>query len=136
MHTLTVNVIWATGLRRETAKLAIGRVLLFLLKKVPEVNADEFIDQMSPIRLVVDDLKDDGLIEELTELGLTMTQIVALFDQICARAKTLAPKDAAKIREKLNEVRGGAPVEPHEIECPKEELRFSQSFCDPDGRQA
>ncbi len=127
MHTLTVNVVWATGLTRETARLAIGRVLRFLLKEVPEVNTDEFIDQLPQIRLVVDDLKDNGLIEELTGLGLNMTQIAALFDQICARAKTLVPKDAAKIREKLNEVRAEAPVEPHEIGCPKEKDRPSPS---------
>ncbi len=127
MHTLTVNVIWATGLRRETARLAIGRVLRSLLKKVPEVNTNEFIDQLPQIRLVVDDLKDDGLIEELTNLGLTMTQIIALFDQICARAKTLAPKDAAKIREKLNAVLAEVPVEPHEVACPKEKDRPSAS---------
>ncbi len=127
MHTLTVNVIWATGLRRETARLAIGRVLRFLLKEVPEVNTDEFIDQLPQIRLVVDDLKDDGLIEELKKLELNMAQIIALFDQICARAKILAPKDAGKIREALNEVLAEAPVEPHEIECPKEKDRPSPS---------
>ncbi len=35
MHTLTVND-YATGLRREIAKAAIGDVLLFLRKELPE----------------------------------------------------------------------------------------------------
>ncbi len=115
MHTLTVNVIYATGLRREIAKAAIGDVLLFLRKELSEGPIAEFIARMPQARDAVDRAaaqeEGDGrspvmiLTEKLMELGLNETQIVALIHEIIARAKTLlSADDVAKVRQLLNGV--------------------------------
>ncbi len=113
MHTLTVNVIWATALRRETAKAAICHVLLFLRKELPEAHIVEFIDQMPQALSAVDKAaaagngdgrsKEDILREKLENLGLNETQIIALIKEIVARAKTiLGADDAGKIKQVLS----------------------------------
>ncbi len=46
MHSLTVNVIYATGLKREIARAAIAHVLLFLRDRLPETHFAEFTEKM------------------------------------------------------------------------------------------
>ncbi len=115
MHTLTVNVIWATALRREIARAAIGHVLLFLRKELPEAHIVEFIDQMPQALSAVDKAAGAGngdgrskeaiLREKLENLGLNETQIIALLKEVIARAKTLlGSEDAAKITQVLSSV--------------------------------
>ncbi len=101
MHTLTVNVIWATGLRREIAKAAIGHVLVFLRRHAPDAHVIEFINQMPQAHDLVEagDIEQRSLISNLRQLGLTQDQIRALMKEIVARAKILlGEEDAAKIQ--------------------------------------
>ncbi len=115
MHTLTVNVIWATALRREIARAAIGHVLLFLRNELPEAHIVEFIEQMPLALAAVDKAAATGngdgrsnqdiLKEKLENLGLNETQIIALIKEIVARAKSiLGADDAAKIKRVLSGV--------------------------------
>ncbi len=116
MHTLTVNVIWATGLRREIARAAIGHVLLFLRRELPEAHIVGFIERMPLALAAVDKAaasgngdgrsKEDILREKLENLGLNETQIIALIKEIVARAKTiLGADDAGKIQQVLSGLR-------------------------------
>ncbi len=126
MDTLSRNVIYATGLRREVVKIAIGHVLLFLRAEAPEAHVSEFIDKMGQpsealhAAAAVDGGGTKGAIEglggsmgprradvhilagELKKLGLTETQIIDLLKQIVARARELIDaEDVAKIEHLL-----------------------------------
>ncbi len=46
MHTLTRNVIYATGLKREIARQAIMQALVFLRDEAPERHAAEAIEKL------------------------------------------------------------------------------------------
>ncbi len=133
MHTLTRNVIWATGLHRETAKLAIAWTLRHLLKHVPEVRTAEFLNQLPQAKIVVESLEDDGVLDRLKKLGLTREQILAVFDAVCARAKQLVPDEADKIKCALDAVVAQCPRMPNEIDCPHEDR---QGACPPETSQA
>ncbi len=124
MHTLTRNVIWATGLHRETAKLAIAWTLRHLLKKVPEVRTAEFLNQLPQARIVVESLEDNGVLDRLHELGLDRKQILAVFDKVCARAKELVPDEAEKIKCALDKLVADCPHMPDTIDCPHEDRPF------------
>ncbi len=124
MHTLTRNVIWATGLNRETAKLAIAWTLRHLLIKVPEVRTREFLNQLPQARVIVESLEDDGVIDRLREMGLDKKQILAVFDAVCSRAKELVPYEADKIKCALDKVVAEHPCMPDEIDCPHEDRQF------------
>jgi hypothetical protein len=129
VDTLVRDVIYATGLRRQTVKPAIGFVLQYLRNEAPEPEAhvDDFIGRLrqgaevlraaaiiggganaaieglSGFLTVTPCADADLLATRLKQLGLSEFQIVNLLREILRRAETLiGAEDVAKIRALLS----------------------------------
>lgn len=121
MDELIARVSTSLGVDAELAKTAIGHVLAFLHKELPEGPVAEFIEKVPGARDIVDAVsgKDDGgassplggllnsglmgLAGKLNAAGLDMGQIQNLGHEIFGYAETLLGK------EKVQQIAGAIP---------------------------
>ncbi len=121
MDELIARVSASLGVDAELAKTAIGHVLAFLHKELPEGPVAEFLERTPGAREVVDAVssKDSGgassplggllnsglmgLAGKLNAAGLDMGQIQKLGHEILAHAETLLGK------EKVQQIAGSIP---------------------------
>jgi hypothetical protein len=121
MDELIARVSTSLGVDSELAKTAVGHVLAFLHKELPEGPVAEFIEKAPGARDIVAAVadKDDGasssllggllnnglmgLAGKLNAAGLDMGQIQKLGHEILAYAETLLGK------EKVQQIAGSVP---------------------------
>jgi hypothetical protein len=122
MDELIARVSTSLGVDAELAKTAIGHVLAFLHKELPEGPVAEFIEKVPGARDLVDAVADKsdgagasllggllnsglmGLAGKLNAAGLDMSQIQKLGHEIFAYAETLLGKE--KVQQIANSVPG------------------------------
>ncbi len=122
MDELIARVSASLGVDAELAKTAIGHVLAFLHKELPEGPVAEFIEKVPGARDLVDAVADKsdgagasllggllnsglmGLASKLNAAGLDMGQIQKLGHEIFAYAETLLGKE--KVQQIANSVPG------------------------------
>lgn len=122
MDELIARVSTSLGVDAELAKTAIGHVLAFLHKELPEGPVAEFIEKVPGARDLVDAVADKGdgagasllggllnsglmgLAGKLNAAGLDMGQIQKLGHEIFAYAETLLGKE--KVQQIANSVPG------------------------------
>lgn len=122
MDELIARVSAAIGVDADLAKTAIGHVLAFLRKEVPDGPVAEFLDQVAGSREVADEAAAQGdsgaggllggllsgglmgLATKLNGLGLDMGQIQKLGHEIFGYAETVLGKE--KVKEIANSVPG------------------------------
>ena len=122
MDELITRVSASLGVDAEQAKTAIGHVLAFLHKELPEGPVAEFIEKVPGARDLVDAVADKsdgagasllggllnsglmGLAGKLNAAGLDMGQIQKLGHEIFAYAETLLGKE--KVQQIANSVPG------------------------------
>jgi hypothetical protein len=122
MDELIARVSASLGVDAELAKTAIGHVLAFLHKELPEGPVAEFIEKVPGARDLVDAVADKsdgagasllggllnsglmGLAGKLNAAGLDMGQIQKLGHEIFAYAETLLGKE--KVQQIANSVPG------------------------------
>lgn len=122
MDELIARVSASLGVDAEQAKTAIGHVLAFLHKELPEGPVAEFIEKVPGARDLVDAVADKsdgagasllggllnsglmGLAGKLNAAGLDMGQIQKLGHEIFAYAETLLGKE--KVQQIANSVPG------------------------------
>ncbi len=123
MHTLTKNVIYATGLRREIARQAITQTVLFLRDEEPWRCAADLADMMralaeaqnaaaagvaAPALRLRDAPGCDklrALAESLASLGLNEAQVVSVVKEVLAHAEqALGAMSVAERRRILDEL--------------------------------
>ena len=122
MDELIARVSTSLGVDAELAKTAIGHVLAFLHKELPEGPVAEFIEKVPGARGLVDAVADKGdgagasllggllnsglmgLAGKLNAAGLDMGQIQKLGHEIFAYAETLLGKE--KVQQIANSVPG------------------------------
>ena len=122
MDELIARVSASLGVDAELAKTAIGHVLAFLHKELPEGPVAEFIEKVPGARDLVDAVADKsdgagtsllggllnsglmGLAGKLNVAGLDMGQIQKLGHEIFAYAETLLGKE--KVQQIANSVPG------------------------------
>ena len=122
MDELIARVSASLGVDADLAKTAIGHVLAFLLKELPEGPVAEFLEKVPGARDLVDAVanKDEGagssilggllnnglmgLAGKLNAAGLDMGQIQKLGHEIFAYAETLLGKE--KVQQIANSVPG------------------------------
>jgi hypothetical protein len=121
MEELVSRVADALGVDATVAKTAIGHVLAFLIKELPEGPVAEFMDQTPGARAAAEAVGSGGdagggsvlgglfgsglmgLAGKLNAAGLDMTQIRQLGQEILAHAETVVGK------EKVREIAGRIP---------------------------
>lgn len=122
MDELIARISASLGVDAELAKTAIGHVLAFLHKELPEGPVAEFIEKVPGARDLVDAVADKsdgagasllggllnsglmGLAGKLNAAGLDMGQIQKLGHEIFAYAETLLGKE--KVQQIANSVPG------------------------------
>ncbi len=122
MDELIARVSASLGVDAELAKTAVGHVLAFLHKELPEGPVAEFIEKVPGARDLVDAVADKsdgasasllggllnsglmGLASKLNAAGLDMGQIQKLGHEIFAYAETLLGKE--KVQQIANSVPG------------------------------
>jgi hypothetical protein len=122
MDELVKRVADALGVDATIARTAIGHVLAFLLKELPDGPVAEFMDQTQGARAAVEAVNsgDDsgggsvlggllgsglmGLAGKLNAAGLDMSQIRKLGQEILAHAETVIGKE--KVREIADRIPG------------------------------
>jgi hypothetical protein len=121
MDELIARVSAAIGVDAGVARTAIGHVLAFLHKEIPDGPVAEFLDKVAGTREVVEAAAEDesggggllggllsgglmGLAAKLNGLGLDMGQIQKLGHEIFGYAETVLGKE--KVQQIANSVPG------------------------------
>jgi hypothetical protein len=122
MDELIARVSAAIGVDAEVAKTAVGHVLAFLHKELPDGPVSEFLDQVAGSREAVAAAASDGgessggllggllsgglmgLAAKLNGLGLDMGQIQKLGHEVFGYAETVLGKE--KVQQIANSVPG------------------------------
>jgi hypothetical protein len=121
MDELIARVSAAIGVDAEVARTAIGHVLAFLHKELPEGPVAEFLDKVTGSREVVEAASAEsesgggllggllsgglmGLATKLNGLGLDMGQIQKLGHEIFGHAETILGKE--KVQQIANSIPG------------------------------
>lgn len=122
MDELVKRVADALGVDATIARTAIGHVLAFLLKELPDGPVAEFMDQTQGARAAVEAVNSGGdsgggsvlggllgsglmgLAGKLNAAGLDMSQIRKLGQEILAHAETVVGKE--KVREIADRIPG------------------------------
>lgn len=121
MDELIARVSAALGVEADVAKTAVGHVLSFLRKELPDGPVAEFLDQVAGSREAADAVEGGessgggllggllggglmGLATKLNGLGLDMGQIQKLGHEVFGYAETVLGKE--KVQQIANSVPG------------------------------
>lgn len=121
MEELIARVSAAIGVDAGVARTAIGHVLAFLRKELPDGPVAEFLDQVAGARQAADEASAGGesaggllggllsgglmgLATKLNALGLDMSQIQKLGHEVFGYAESVLGKE--KVRQIANSVPG------------------------------